>query len=138
MTREPNLEPRCTKRALIVLRRSIASARARRETEPTPKDFLQALLREGGVAEAVLSPYKIPREAPSNYRLETSERDPSSSVSAVELMRAAEKYLKLFGHRYVGSEHLLVALTELHPGLFSHVEKLRGEIHAIFEQPAGG
>jgi len=111
---------RLTDRARAAVERAKAVAQARGNVEPQTLDLLLALAdNDGGVAHHVLE-----RASLANPGLrEQLERERGSRRSAAgqsetilnELLERAGKECGPLGHRYIGTEHLLLAIAQRSP-----------------------
>ena len=110
------LEPHFTDRVRRVLELAAEEAALRHRAEPDSSDILVGILREGGgVACAVLNRLGVSSTALASdlrTRLESEPPPGSASTSFAELIEAAGADAVALGHpSYLGTEHLLVAIT---------------------------
>ena len=101
-----DLEQSFTKRAWGM----VADARGRATGEPTTVDLVAALVASGGLALAVLESADIdPEDFADELRARNAKDGGAGSLDAA-LERAVDQARGL-GHSYVGTEHVLLALT---------------------------
>lgn len=115
---------RLTERSREVLRIASSMAHAQNRAMATPVDLLLGMIRErDGVAAHVLARFGI-TEGMLGSGMDMLPVDQVTSVELLEMQREtglssflafAADESRLLGHRYIGTEHLLLAFCRLYP-----------------------
>lgn len=122
---------KCTDRARRTLRRAHALSVHRGHADIQPADLFDALTHDGCVAAAALTETGHQKATFPDKLPPTSDPEIAKSRMANRIMSRAGTEAAALDHHYAGSEHQLLALTALHPELFTNPDSVRAEVLAI-------
>jgi len=130
-----------TPRAHATLDRAREEARAFNHAYLGTEHLLLGLLRvEDGVAARVLGNLGLDYEKCQHYCQQTLKRGDGQATDSADLpyvprarktLRLATKEAERLGHRYVGTEHLLLAVTAVHDGMAARILSYFGILNGV-------
>lgn len=122
---------RCTDRARRIWRWAFAQSSYRVNHDIQPADLFDALTHGGGVSEAVLRDMGYPVAAFPENLPAVNDALIGASKASRRFMAEAEIERNKLGHHYIGTEHLLLALTALHPEVFVDASAVSAEVLSL-------
>ena len=117
---------KCTDRARHNLRRALALSIYRGHPDIQPIDLVDAISNDNSMGTTVLQTSQLPDRLPT-----VSDESIEASPMARHLMDQSAIEASKLEHKYPGSEHQLLAITQMHPEVFSDAVAVRREVLEI-------
>jgi ATP-dependent Clp protease ATP-binding subunit ClpA len=125
-----------TDRARHLVRLAAAYSEEFSHSEIEPNDLLDALAHGAGISEHVLRATGYAQKEMPDVSLAAEQRiEESAHLNAI--LNESHEQARRLGHKYAGTEHLLLAMASIHRELFDDPEIIRREVLQILGYAVG-